>query len=91
MPRAIATPEGSANQLLALMKRLREDGETIVYATPGPPQEWIDVAAQIAGEAWDWNGAYASFGDFGRLYFHNAMNGEPSGDIPMPRKLVEAV
>ena len=88
MPRAIATPEGSAPQLLALMKRLREDGETIVYATPGPPQEWIDVAAQIAGEAWDWNGDYASFGDFGRLYFHNAMNGEPS--VEKPRKIVEA-
>lgn len=87
-PRAIATPEGSAPQLLALMKRLREDGETIVYATPGPSQEWIDVAAQIAGEAWDWNGAYASFGDFGRLYFHNAMNGEPN--VEKPRKIVEA-
>lgn len=88
-PKPIATPEGSAQQLLAIMKRLREDGETIVYATPGPPQEWIDVAAQIAGEAWDWNGDYASFGDFGRLYFHNAMNGEPN--VEKPRKIVEAV
>jgi len=88
-PKPIATPEGSAPQLLALMKRLREDGETIVYVTPGPPQEWVDVAAQIAGEAWDWNGDYAAFGDFGRLYFHNAMNGEPN--VEKPRKIVEAV
>lgn len=88
MPRAIATPEGSAPQLLALMKRLREDGETIVYVTPGPSQEWIDVAAQIAGEGWDWRGDHAKFGDFGRLYFHDVTRGDVT--VEKPRKIVEA-
>ncbi|TXH47217.1 MAG: hypothetical protein E6Q97_27665 [Desulfurellales bacterium] len=87
-PKPVATPEGSAQQLLALMKRLREDGETIVYVTPGPSQEWIDVAAQIAGEGWDWRGDHAKFGDFGRLYFHDVTRGDVT--VEKPRKIVEA-